>query len=601
VQTVIPLYDAKGFLFSPGKGLNDFSVPEEGTDRDGSLLFQIQTGKARTSGTRCSFPSNSTPTPHQCSAMVALGRKPSWQVQLRRTKAKECLFAGRLDKFPLVSLQDIATRFLRDKSPLLSSRGIPPQSLECDILFANELAAVKGELGTHESAILSCLHLLSYDQARGQIVSIKPNTSLNDLFLERRLDVYLQCIALSRRARPNICSEDEALAATELLGVLKGRSTDFPSILGLLRAVGTEKCEQLLPVALIKKILDISHYEANLTRELDALRKCRRWFDAYKLVCGLRDIIGLPKADRMLRDIFPDYPMWAAWRPDFRRILSWESPILTPYRDRLGPLLDLEGPDVTGQQRGTLRMSSLGSFQMLSDPTCPHGGHNLHHFLESLDDCLAVGPNTLDLLTALCIEPATLSRDSLDRLDAIVQLKDDAVSKTLAAFVRSLAPDTDLTTRINVLVLALPVLTLYPQLQYSFGISLGLPRHASDALFSGQHYFRHCLISGNAADSVGLAVVSLGRVLYAAKWLHTEWQPTYISMLHEFSTDEASVSLLSIVLHDSTHLTVAGPVAFLETCLGTARIVYRNPDIAELPGSDLSTHSVTWSPDSTRV
>lgn len=533
--------------------------------------------------------------------MVALGRKSSWQIQLRQTKAKEWLFAGYINQFPLAEIQDIAARFLRNKSPLLSRRGIPPESLECDILFANELATVKGELGTHESAILSCLHLLSYDQARGQIVSIKPDASLNDLFLERRLDAYLQCIILSRRARPDICSEDEVIAATELQGVLKGRSTDFPSILGLLRAVGTEKCEQLLPVVIVKKILKISHYEANLTRELDALRKSRSWFDAYKLVCGLRDIIGLPKADTMLRDIFPDYPMWAAWRPDSRRILSWESPILTPYRDCLGSVLDLEGPDMTGQQRGTLRMSSPGSFNTLNDPTFLHDRHHLDRLLESLDGCLAVGPDTLDLLIALCIEPASLSHDAIAQVDAAVQLKDDAASKKLVAFIRSLAPNTDVVARMNDLALALPVLTLHPQLQCPFGISLGLPRLASDTLSSGQSYFSQCLGSGNAVDSVGIAVVRLGRALYAAEWLHDELQPAFISMLRALPTEETGVFLHPVALYGPADPAVAGHVSFLECRLGASRMAYSYPDVVELPGSDLPADADTWSPDSTRA
>src|SRR5689334_2629438 len=99
--------------------------------------------------------------------MSVLGRRPSWQQQLRQTKAKEWLFSGHLDKFPTAEVQKIGNSVLKDKSPLL--RKITPQSEECDVLYANELLTDKGELGTHESAILSCLHLLSYTQARGQI------------------------------------------------------------------------------------------------------------------------------------------------------------------------------------------------------------------------------------------------------------------------------------------------------------------------------------------------------------------------------------------------------------------------------------------------
>ncbi|KAK1749849.1 hypothetical protein QBC47DRAFT_439960 [Echria macrotheca] len=290
---------------------------------------------------------------------------------------------------------------------------------------------MRGELGTHESAILACLHLLSHPQARGQILSIKPDAADRDVFFEARLDVYLQLIIHSRRANPGVCSEDEITAAKELLDVLKGRSKDFPSILGLLRAVGHGTCQEALPVSLIERVLKLSHYQANLTRELDSLRRARHWFDAYKLVCGLRDIVSLPMADRLLVDMFPDYPMWAAWRPDFRRILSWESPNISPYRSRLGPVLDLEGPDTTGQQRGTLRMSSPGAFAHLVMPAGSEDRDVLDRLLEMLDSCLLVGPHTIDLFTELCLENRQPWPESLMQLKAAIQLNDNMVSKTL--------------------------------------------------------------------------------------------------------------------------------------------------------------------------
>jgi len=519
--------------------------------------------------------------------MSVLGRRPSWQQQLRQTKAKEWLFSGHLDKFPITEIQKIATWMLKDKSPLL--RRIAPQSEECDVLFANELLAVKGELGTHESAILSCLHLLSYSQARGQILSIKPDPTQPDLFFERRLDIYLQCIIHSRRVSPEVCSKEEGLAAEDCLGILQGRSKDFPSILRLLEAVGNETCEAVLPLELIKKVLKVNHYQENLTRELNTLRSSRQWFDAYKLVYSLRKVVGLPRADRMLRDTFPDYPMWAAWRPDSKRIMSWESPTLAPYRHQLFSVLDLEGPDTTGQQRGILRMSSPGSFTGLGEPTNSTDRHILDRLLNGLDISLAVGPATVDLLVALCVERHGLSERTLTQLEAAVEINDDASSGVLASLIRTLSPNTELITRMSAFVSALPILTQNPTLRIPFGTDFDLSHRASGAFLAGQNLFYLCLTNNQDIETVGFNVLKLGQALLVADWLHQQWQLGFVDILQRLPTEmEVRTSFRALENQGGPSAAVAGHVSFLASHLGGTHVVSAPETVAELPGSQRS-------------
>ncbi|KAK0715331.1 hypothetical protein B0H67DRAFT_553885 [Lasiosphaeris hirsuta] len=451
--------------------------------------------------------------------MPALGRKPSWHQQLNHTKAKTRLLAGQFAQFPLSEVQRIASGLPKDKSPALWGRGIAPQSAECDILFASELAAVRGELAVHETAIVACLHLLSYEQARGQMFSIRPDLGVGDVFLEHKMAVYLQCVILARRANPDVCSEDERAAAEELLGVLRGGTKEFPSILRLLEAVGKETCELLLPAAMVVKVLETTHYQDNLARELEDLRRGRKWFDAYKLTYGLRRVVGLARADEMLRDVFPNYAMWAAWKPDFRRIASWESPNLTPHRTRLGPVLDLEGPDTTGQLRGTFRMSSPGAFSGLSNPMYSNDRHILDRLLEGLDASLTVGPATIDLLIALCIESGALSRHSLSQLEAAIELGDESCSETLGVFVRSLQPETGLAARMVAFNSALPLLSLYPNLQAPFGTNIHLERRAAETLAEAQGHLDDCRAEGWDNQPLGSILVAQRKRLLEATWL----------------------------------------------------------------------------------
>lgn len=453
------------------------------------------------------------------------------------------------------------------------------------MLFANELLAVKGELAVHESAILSCLHLLSYSQARGQILSLRPDASRPDLFFERRLDIYLQCLIHARRASPEVCSEDEGSAAEDCLGVMQGRAKDFPSILRLLEAVGNGTCEAVLPLELIKKALRVSRYQENLTHELNALKSARRWFDAYKLVFSLRNVVGLPAADQMLRDMFPDYPMWAAWRPDSKRIMSWESPNLAPYRNRLFPVLDLEGPDATRQQRGTLRMSSPGVFDKLNSPT---ERHLLDRLLDALDASLGVGPATVNLLIILCLERDEISERTLGELEAAIQVNNESSANTLASLVRALSPEIDLLTRMAAFSSALYVLTANSALRLPFGISLDICHRASAAFLAGQEFFSLCLSEHRDIEPVGFVVLELGHALLAAEWLHSQMTPSFIQVLEALPTkNDVSISFRALKNQGGPSAGVAGHVGFLATHLGGANTFAAPEMVAELTGSVL--------------
>ncbi|KAK3319154.1 hypothetical protein B0H66DRAFT_558884 [Apodospora peruviana] len=507
--------------------------------------------------------------------MPVPGRRPSWQQQLRQTRASDALMAGKPDRFPLTEVQEIANWLLRDRSPATAftrRRSVIPHTDECDVLFANELSTVKGELAFHEAAIIASLHLLSYDQARGQIFSLRPSSvpDPTDVFFDHRLSVYLQCIILSQRANPDVCSEDEVTAAKELFGVAKGRVKGFPSILRLLQAVGRETCEALMPVALVKKVLKKSHYRDNLVKELEELRRARKWFDAYKLAYDLRNVIGLPRADKLLCDIFPDYTMWATWRPNVKRITSWEGENLAPYRKRLAPVLDLEGPDTTGQQRKTLRMSSPGAFAGLGHPGFSSDRHILDRLLDDLDTSLTIGPATVDLLVALCIETNSLSPRCLDQLEAAMELRHDPSSKALAGLIRAITSKTSSSASTMAFAAALPVLTIYPQLRKQFGAVNDLARRSPTALSAAQHQFCRSLAEDRASERLAVGVLALGNALLHADWLHEHWQPAYINMLRNLPTERETKEKMVMLNNTHSHATKISVLDFLATRLGGA-------------------------------
>lgn len=526
--------------------------------------------------------------------MLVPGRRISWQQKLRQTKAIEALKAGRPDLFPLAEVQRIGDWLIMNKPPSsFRRRAILPHTEECDQVLANELLMVKGELPIHQVSIVAFLHLFSYDQARGQVFSLRPSPDPTVVFFDHKLSAYLQCIILSARANPDVCSEDEVTAAQEPLGVAKGRARDFPSILRLLQAVGHGTCETLLPVALVKKVLKNSHNRDNLIKELESLRRQRRWFDAYKLAHHLRNVIGLARADKLLRDIFPQYPMWAAWRPNVQRITSWEGAHLAPYRKQLGSVLDLEGPDTTGQQRGTLRVSSPGAFAGLGRPGFSDDRHILDRLLYDLDTCLGIGPATVDLLIALCIESNSLSSRSLDQLEAGMSLRHDPSSKALADLVRSITSGTNVAIASSGFASALPIITTHSQLRKQFGIANDLPRRGPTSLSAAQSQFCQSLAGNRPSERLAMSVLALGTALLHAEWLHEYWQPAYITMLRGLPTEQETQSMLHMLENTPSSSTRLGTLDFLATRIG-GTLLHRTPSST----SSISTHPSSSLPPS---
>ncbi|KAH8900229.1 hypothetical protein GQ53DRAFT_836171 [Thozetella sp. PMI_491] len=502
------------------------------------------------------------------------GRKPTWEEQLRRTDAARDLQRASPDRFPLRELQRVTDAFVRSSpsttSSVLRKKTVEPRTQECDLLLGQELVRVRGELYVHEAAVVACLHALTCEYARGHLLALRLDGQNTDEFFDRRLPVYLQAVILARKANPEACSEDEATAATELLAVVKGNVGDFPAIVGLLKAVGRGTCDELLPTPLVSLALKRSHYRVNLSNELDNLLQQRRWFDAYKLVAGLRGIIGLPKADALLQDVFPEYPMWACWRPNTRRITAWESPRLEPFKRRIGPILDLEGPDTTGQQLGTLRMSSPGAFTTLTSPDSSNDRFLLDRMLDVLDACLSIGSEAIALFVYVCVDRYGVSDRGLERIEAALELRDDSAAKILTDLLRGLQPDATVNARMLSFTAALPVLQYSQRLQAIYGMDNDLAFHAPVALSAVQKQLCKMVDDRVISESFGLQVLALGNVLRQSTWLHALWQPGYVHMLSQMPSEiEVRNTIRALKAADSESSDVYAD--FLAVRLGASR------------------------------
>jgi len=465
-------------------------------------------------------------------------RSQLWLQHLRRPTTRDGLLRGDVD-FPLAETQALADELLEGSSPTLSRRRISANTQDGDHFFVGELGKLTDEFPTREAGILSCLHLLTFDQARGQLLRTKPSLDRADPFIKDRILVYLRCLILACRANYEACSDVEGRAAYELFTILNDDSgRRLPSVWAALQSIERDECTLTLPDDLVTKILSLSHYWTNLEAALEAATRERRWAEAYGLVAGLEKVVNLPRAERLLREMFSRYPMWAVWRPSVPRIRLWENQVLDPFRDQLGSVLDLEGPDQTGQQRPALRRSSYGKIELDAASSVSNGRFILDHLLHTLDRAIRVGPGAIDLFVSLCCEDHQLTWKALGQVESALDLKKDATAAKLASFVRALAPNATASAQMTAFTAALPLIRQSPKLQKCFGINVDLARRGPAVLCRVQGVFCDSVEDNSPSEQFGCRIQALAAALRESSWMHHEWQPEYVKMLQQLPSKE---------------------------------------------------------------
>jgi hypothetical protein len=475
---------------------------------------------------------------------MSILRRRNWQQRLRTSSAVLRLKAGDAEHFLLDELQEITNDVLR-------GRRFDVGSNDCDKYFSTELAPLEHELYMREAGLLACLHVLSYREARRHLESLREYADeTRDQFFDARVRAYLQCVMFANKAQPDACSPSEADAAEELFKIVREpikKNGKFPTIWTLLKVVSEEECGNLMPCALVKEALRRNHYQQNLHHELKELLSYRNWYAAWRLVKGMRAVCELPDAVAILRDVFPEYPMWLSWKPSRRRIELWEEKLPIKYWRDLAPILDLEGPDRTGQFLQTLRYATCGQLEAYG---YSNGLAILDCVLEKLDQAIEMGPETtIDLFILICIKrpPNTPIQSRLDQLaaalDVVLELGDrEYVSGALANYLEM--QDSTEYNQMIAFTRALPIIGRNTNLQILFGHQMQLRRHATAALTAMQVVFCEKLESDmKGSERLGKNIIEFGRVLLAAQWLHAGWHSDYVEMLREIPTPEVTMSM----------------------------------------------------------
>jgi hypothetical protein len=459
-------------------------------------------------------------------------RPPDWALQLRASGAHLKLGGVQPDKFPLQDLRKLSEDLLQTSSAStfsLGRRGIDKCSTEGDELFLQELDPIKNEFLVHETGVIACLHVLTFQVARGLLQSLQPETNE---FFDKRLPVYLQCLILANKTRDGLLQKPVADAASELLTIVTSKKKDgFPSIWRVLRPMGDEAYDYFLPESLVHNILRRSRFKGNLAAELELLRTSQNWKEAWRLVAGLQKILGNDRAVNVVRDIFPQYPMWSVWRPSRTRITLWTHEVLDPFRQRLVPLFELEGPDSTGQQRGSLKQSTPGIFQHADV-------HTIERLLDVFDRAVHIGPESIELVISLCMERGSLNEINIQRLDTALEIGHDSSSAKLSHYLKIIRNhQTSPHDRMIAITSALPTIGRSSKLQDIYGIQLNIQELGPEAFSGSQKQFCMLLLDNRPCERFGLNLRAFGNELLRATWLFQYWWPSYIDMLAQIPSE----------------------------------------------------------------
>ncbi|KAK7424027.1 hypothetical protein QQX98_000637 [Neonectria punicea] len=484
-------------------------------------------------------------SPNSSWSLSPLGRGPAWQEPLRRTtNAISSLQKDRYDLFPLLEVQALTDALLRNSYTGLLSRGIEPQTRQCEQVLVSETSKLKDETFVEEAGILACLHALPPQIAYGKLIDLQERTAVPDHSFRSRVRAYLQCLILAYKVVPELIHDDTYAAARELFEVVRefGTRRHFPSVLRVLRTVGEKTCEDFLPVQFVRKILQFVCYKENLRRGLQKLVDTRRWYSAYQLVNGLSEVCRLDLPAGLVQEVFPDVSMWGSWKPDLTRIRLWDEPILHPDRRALARIFDLEGPDMTGNQLNTLRRSSPGVFggQVYNLPA-RNGRFILEDLLFVFDRAVKRGAEAIQLFITICVEPRPISWQALERVETALELPLVSDIQRLDNFLRVIRGN-DSSKKMQAICATLPVIQSTARMQTLFGHADDIAYHGPQILSKAQAELCNKLDSGNPSQMFAAQVVRLGRALASATWLHEHWTEEYVGMLRNIP-QESAISL----------------------------------------------------------
>lgn len=447
-----------------------------------------------------------------------------------------------IQHFPFAQLQAHTCEYLKKKGRLTPD--------ERD----TRLIALVKDHSAKDVAIVACAHALSpravRDLLRGELHV--------DLCNHLSVLVYLRAVVRVNHANRDAVTGLEAQSAQALI---KLASPDVMHIREQLHIFAVRMTALMRAGApdnpLLHHVVDgiLRSAYTNFGAQMEAMRFEKKWLQAHAAANWLSTLPGpSPNMERLLDDVFPNWRIWAAWRPDINCLRLWEN-LTAEQRRELGDILSLEGPDFTSGRKATLREGLLSQPAVRSGSSVSYGrlviklenGSDddartmLDRLVNAFTAACSASLNSLALFTHICVHNAVDS-SKLQILEHVNAISDPSVSKGVLDLHSSRANS----ARMAGLMQLLPALDGDRGQVLREALSTYVVGIIEEVILGLQDKFSSHLQSGLPVDGAGIRLHEFGVSLRNASWLQDVINDQLRSLLRGWPTTKDVTALLKL-------------------------------------------------------
>jgi len=378
-------------------------------------------------------------------------------------------------------------------------------------------------------AFLGCLDVLSAAEATRHLESLSK-------FAPPLM--YFQCVVAAYRCRPDVDSSVGMRDAELLIQLLEARCPNFDAFRSIAQAASRLYASPSAKAVLFRA-LGVSDFKTRARHDMLPLRQQRHYASLSDLT-----LWRLHAACEHTRDLvsihFPDWRLYAPWRPDIARISRWQSAELTErQRLALRHIFDLEGPSAFGQY-GTLKQCESECYQHVSLATKDQA--NLTRLLNLTDAAVQAGTQAVDILIYFCVY-----RTPDDVWFSVVEdgiAGDAALRSALLSLHHGLAATGGTMARCMSLETCLLGLET-PRIQRLLRgeISEVLP----DILRDAQRRFCDSLRASETDEACGMELFRIGMAIRASTWLHPALSSAVTAFVFDLPSPEQVETALAAI------------------------------------------------------
>ncbi|KAF2737632.1 hypothetical protein EJ04DRAFT_574375 [Polyplosphaeria fusca] len=395
-----------------------------------------------------------------------------------------------------------------------------------------------------EVALVSCLHVLSASAAQLHLAALRDGD----------VKKYVKLLVVACIVNPAVASIPEASLAQSLQPTIFQCDQDSEHIKTfrrLLEAVTRVDKWHLVTPSTVRKVLDAANFQERLQDEIQRLFKDHRYLTAFKAVAWMKSIVSAPDTTAVSQLLDHTLPMWKglhAWEPKIQRISKLELGRLSEsQRQKLRPLLSLDGPDFITQKQPYLAM--VQSTHNFETP-------QVDSLLDLLCDCQELGPQSVELFIHLCAQ-SRFDDSKVTFIKDVLGEGNDALSHGITVVLSVLEGAGTMTQRLKALTQALPLVKGLGSPFLAVGPFSEACALLEVTMSQAQDAFIEALKVGSG-KKLGMSVYAYGLALLEASFLHDLISAEMLTLLRQYPSRDTLETIFDRIWEASKSCAIEG-------------------------------------------